>query len=41
VLEELLAAEILKIGVFGPDLAKALVRQVLAVLQDMKPRPMI
>ena len=38
VLEELLAAEILKIRVLGPDLAKALVRQVLAVLQDVKPR---
>ncbi len=37
-LEELLAAEILKIGVLGPDFAQPLVRQVLGVFQDVKPR---
>ncbi len=38
VLEELLAAKVLEIRVLQPGFAQPLVRQVLAVLQDAKPR---
>jgi hypothetical protein len=38
VLEKLIAAEILEIGVLHPDFAKSLVREVLAVFQDVESR---
>jgi hypothetical protein len=38
VLEELLAAEVLVIGVFDPPLAQNFVGQVVSVLEDRKPR---